>query len=34
MSVTSMMRDKPNPGQRNFECPTCEHFEGTAGNKK
>jgi ssDNA-binding Zn-finger/Zn-ribbon topoisomerase 1 len=30
MSVTSMNRDKRNPSQRRFECPTCEHFEGTA----
>jgi hypothetical protein len=22
-----MMRDKPNPSQRRFECRTCEHFD-------
>lgn len=31
MTVASMMRDNPNPRQRTFECPTCEHFEATSG---
>ena len=31
LSVTSMVGGRRKPGQRRFECPTCEHFEGTAG---
>jgi transcription elongation factor Elf1 len=34
MSVTSMVRDKPNPSQRTFECRTCEHFEVAARDSK
>jgi hypothetical protein len=30
MSVTSMVPDKRKHSQRKFECPTCEHLEGTA----
>jgi hypothetical protein len=34
LSLTSMLPSRRVQGERNFECPTCEHFEVASGKIK
>ena len=34
MSLTSMMLDRRDHGERIFECQVCEHFEGVSSKIK